>query len=123
MPRMVDQFLTDLKESQLNDFFELIKGSAAEAARLSYSGLWEIRTHNTVIYRHAAIYMMHQHGHDAKRIASSVGMKKATVLEIIRDYLSNLDSDDAKVMENYQAAIHAVTAAANRLRQGISKYV
>ena len=116
-----DAMLEDLDEMKQIDFLELIREAAAEAAGSSPVKVWDVRTQKSTIYRHVAIYVLHQFGFEAKRIGAFLQFQRQTVVEIVRDFQRGLDSEDAAEAERHQAALHGITAAINRLRQGIRK--
>ena len=87
-----DAMLEDLDEMKQIDFLELIREAAAEAAGSSPVKVWDVRTQKSTIYRHVAIYVLHQFGFEAKRIGAFLQFQRQTVVEIVRDFQRGLDS-------------------------------
>ena len=111
--------LQDLLPEQQDEFFDLVKEAAAEAANASTTFVWDIRRTKDSLYRHIALYILHQHGFDAKRIATELSYTRQYVNNICAQVLACLNDDEnVEQHHTYHGALHSVTSAMNRLKNG-----
>lgn len=112
----------DNKSAMIEEFVDLVREAAAEAADAPTSWVWEVRRHKDTIYRAVAIYTLYMHGVDPHKIASDLSYTRAYIRETINMVMAVLrDDENPEQQRLYQAALHKVTAAMNRISMGIRK--